>query len=197
LTAGINGSFGKNKRLRYSLDGRAKYEHSVDFDIAYDDEAVNLSKVNTILTAGTAKLTYKLGKLTVGTTGKLTSRHSTGNRENFQKLNVYDFQYGMNLIYTVPVLNVDISTDINNYSRRGYSSSNMNTDELIWNAQLSRSLLKGKLTAKLTAYDLLNNLSTVSYNVNAQGRTETWYRSVPRYFMFSLAYRFYKKPNKK
>lgn len=197
LTAGINGSFGKNKRLRYSLDGRAKYEHSVDFDIAYDDEAVNLSKVNTILTAGTAKLTYKLGKLTVGTTGKLTSRHSTGNRENFQKLNVYDFQYGMNLIYTVPVLNVDISTDINNYSRRGYSSSNMNTDELIWNAQLSRSLLKGKLTAKLTAYDLLNNLSTVSYNVNAQGRTETWYRSVPRYFMFSLAYRFYQKPNKK
>jgi hypothetical protein len=57
--------------------------------------------------------------------------------------------------------------------------------------------LKGKLIAKLTAYDLLKKLSTTSYNVNAQGRTETWYRSVPRYVMFTLAYRFNKQPEKK
>lgn len=197
LSAGANGSFDKKKRLRYSIDGRAKYERSVDFDVAYDDEPVALSKVNTVITSGTAKLTYKLGKLTVGAIGKLTSRHSSGNRENFQRLNVYDYQYGMNVQYTVPVLNVNVATDLNNFSRRGYGTSDMNTDELIWNAQLSRSFLKGKLIAKLTAYDLLKKLSTTSYNVNAQGRTETWYRSVPRYVMFTLAYRFNKQPEKK
>lgn len=197
LTAGINGTFDKKRRLRYSLDGRVKYERSVDFDIAYDNEAVALSKVNTTIAAATAKLTYRLGKLTVGTTGKLTARHSNGNRDNFQEIDVYDFQYGMNLQYTIPVLQLNFSTDMNNFCRRGYNSDNMNTDELIWNAQLSRSFFKGKLTAKLTAYDLLKKLSTVSYGVDAQGRTETWYRSVPRYVMLSLAYKFNKKPNKK
>lgn len=103
----------------------------------------------------------------------------------------------MNVQYTVPVLNVNVATDLNNFSRRGYGTSDMNTDELIWNAQMSRSFLKGKLIAKLTAYDLLKKLSTTSYNVNAQGRTETWYRSVPRYVMFTLAYRFNKQPEKK
>ncbi len=73
----------------------------------------------------------------------------------------------------------------------------MNTDELAWNAQLTRSFFKGALTAKVQAYDILKKLSSTRYSVNAQGRSETWYTSVPRYVMFSLAYRFTQKPDKK
>jgi hypothetical protein len=33
--------------------------------------------------------------------------------------------------------------------------------------------------------------------MNEQGRTETWYNSVPRYLMFSLAWKFNVNPKKK
>ena len=45
--------------------------------------------------------------------------------------------------------------------------------------------------------DLLHQLSNTTYEVNAQGRTETWYRVIPNYVMLSAAYRFNKQPKKK
>ena len=82
------------------------------------------------------------------------------------------------------------------YSRRGYQSDMMNTDDLVWNAELSRSLFKEKLTLKLTAFDLLHQLSSKQYSVNAQGRTETWVNCIPRYVLLTMTYRFNKKPKK-
>jgi hypothetical protein len=62
----------------------------------------------------------------------------------------------------------------------------MNDDHLVWNAQLSHTFTRQRLTAKLVAFDLLHQLSTTQYSVNAQGRTETWNNSLPRYMMLSL-----------
>ena len=45
--------------------------------------------------------------------------------------------------------------------------------------------------------DLLHQLSNTTYEVNAQGRTEIWYRVIPNYVMLSAAYRFNKQPKKK
>ena len=62
---------------------------------------------------------------------------------------------------------------------------------------LSQPLLKGKLIARLEAFDLLHNLSATQYEVNAQGRTETWYRSLPHYVMLHLVYNWNWNPKKK
>ena len=35
--------------------------------------------------------------------------------------------------------------------------------------------------------DLLHQLSNTQYSVNAQGRTETWYRVIPTYVMLHVA----------
>jgi hypothetical protein len=48
--------------------------------------------------------------------------------------------------------------------------------------------VKGKLTMRLEAFDLLRQLSNTQYAVNAQGRTETWYRSLPNYVMLHMVY---------
>ena len=40
-------------------------------------------------------------------------------------------------------------------------------------------------------------VSNTQYAVNAQGRTETWYRSLPHYVMAHLAYHWNKNPKKK
>ena len=76
------------------------------------------------------------------------------------------------------------------------NSEMMNDNHFVWNAELSRSLLKERLTIKLTAFDLLHQLSSTQYSVNAQGRTETWNNCIPRYVMFSLNYKLSQMPKK-
>jgi len=83
------------------------------------------------------------------------------------------------------------------YSRRGYGSAMLNTDDFVVNASVSQPFLKGKLIARLEAFDLLHNLSPTQYEVNAQGRTETWYRSLPHYAMLHLVYHWNKNPKKR
>lgn len=45
--------------------------------------------------------------------------------------------------------------------------------------------------------DLLHQLSNTTYEVNAQGRTETWNRVIPNYVMLRVAWQFNKNPKKK
>ena len=44
--------------------------------------------------------------------------------------------------------------------------------------------------------DLLHQLSNTTYEVNAQVRTETWYRSLPHYVMAHLVYHWNRNPKK-
>lgn len=67
---------------------------------------------------------------------------------------------------------------------------------IVWNAQLSKSILHGRLTFSLVGYDLLGQLSNITYTVNAQGNTETWRNVIPRYAMLRVSYNFNKQPKK-
>ena len=48
----------------------------------------------------------------------------------------------------------------------------------------------------IDGFDILNNLNNISQVINSQGRTETYYNSLPRYVMAHIIYRFNKKPKK-
>lgn len=196
VKAGFTRSLDKKHRLRLDMDVNLKYVHSIDFDIAYDSEEERLSHVNTWTPALNFILRYRLRDFSIGFIGKSLARFSNGDRKNFEKINACDFQYGGNLQYTIPTMKITLATDINMFSRRGYNNSMMNTDDLVWNAQLTRPLCKGKVVAKLQAFDILHKLSTKNFYVDAQGRTETWYNSIPRYMMFSLAFKMHKKAKK-
>ena len=49
----------------------------------------------------------------------------------------------------------------------------------------------------LDGFDLLHQLNNVTYNINAQGRTETWTNVLPRYGLLHIQYRFNKQPKRK
>ena len=75
-------------------------------------------------------------------------------------------------------------------SRRGYSDASMNTNELIWNAQLSQSFLKGNAaTLSVQLYDILHEQSNVSRTINAQMRSDTWNNSINSYLLVKFLYR--------
>ena len=183
----------------------ATYNHSVDFALAQSANAAadaqpndeGLSRVNTFNTTEKLHLRFQKDKLTLQVGGEVDWRHSTGSESTFQAINAWDYNYGFTAKYTIPWMDVDVATDLKMFSRRGYNSAMMNTDDLVWNASLARSFLKGRLTARLMAFDILHQLSSTQYSVNAQGRTETWHNCIPRYALLTLSYKFQKMPKKK
>lgn len=190
LQAGLQCPLDHKRRLNLDIDGNIKFEHNVDFDISYKPEYSSLSRVNTLSAGIKASLKYRMATFIIGAISKLSGRFSHGNRTDFENIHAADYQYGVNLQYTIPTIRLTLTTDINIYGCKGYNNKMMNTDDLVWNAQLTYPLAKGKIIAKLQAFDILHQLSNKSYSVNAQGRTEIWYNSIPRYAILSFAFKF-------
>lgn len=94
-------------------------------------------------------------------------------------------------------LDIQLSNDITMYSRRGYNSRDMNTNDLVWNARLSKRLWKNRLTLIVDGFDILQQLSGTSFSINGQGQKETYQNVIPRYVMAHLIYRLNVKPKKK
>lgn len=185
------------KHLTLQQRADIEYTHSVDFPVLYivsQTQEQPKSVVHNWTLHEKLGLEYQRDKLTFGISGEVNWRRSTSTRENFENISAFDYNYGGHLRYTIPWLKLYIGTDIRMFSRRSYQSEMMNTDDLVWNAELSRTLFKEKLTFKLTAFDLLHQLSSKQYSVNAQGRTEYWNNCIPRYVMLSIAYKIAQTP---
>ena len=187
-----------DKAQHLTIDQRLSYNYSrsTDFDIAYDEAATLLSRVNTSVLGEKLMFNYQKDNFNASCSGNLSWRHSTSNRVNFETLNTYDFDYGVTLSCRLP-LDITFATDLRQYSRRGYGEHSINTDDMVWNASLSRSFAKGKWVLKADVFDLLHQLSNTTYTVNAQGRTEVWHNTIPSYGMLHLSYKFNKMPKGK
>ncbi len=198
----ISRTIDKNRYWSWQTNADAGYHHSIDHSmLALPSKLGGLGSeenvVNTLTLHDNAYIQYNKGTLNIRTTGDIRWRHSEGKMYDFETLNATDFQYGLSARYTLPRLNTTLSADGNMYSRRGYGSSELNTDDFVLNASISQPFFKGKLIARIEAFDLLHQLSNTQYTVNAQGRTETWYRSLPHYVMAHLVYHWNKNPKKK
>ena len=181
----------------WQTNADAGYHHSIDHAMLTGMTASEENVVNTLTLHDGAYIQYNKGSLNIRATGDIRWRHSEGKMQDFETLNATDFQYGLSARYILPRLNTTLSADGNMYSRRGYGSPDLNTDDFVLNASISQPFFKGKLIARIEAFDLLHQLSNTQYTVNAQGRTETWYRSLPHYVMAHLVYHWNKNPKKK
>jgi len=66
----------------------------------------------------------------------------------------------------------------------------MNTNELIWNAQIAHSFLQGKpLTISLQLYDILRQQSNFSRTISDMARTDNEYNAITSYAMLHVIYR--------
>ena len=106
-----------------------------------------------------------------------------------RNLTTWNYNYGGNCGITFP-WETRLNTDFHVYSKRGYADETLNTDELIWNAQLSHSFLRGKpLTVMLQWYDILHQQSNFTRNVTANGWTDREVNSITSYAMIHVSYR--------
>lgn len=187
--------FGRVQKLQYWLNADLRtnvaYRNNVDL-ISLDGMSSSVrSSVRTLAWTERVGLWGSYNQWGYGIYGKVTLNHSTGNYIN--RMNVYDYSYGGNLDVPLP-WKFYLSTTVDVYSRRGYTDSRFNTDDVIWSASLSRSILKGCLNFRLEAFDILGQINRTSYTINAQMQTETWRNVLGRYVMFHVTYRLNFKP---
>ena len=129
------------------------------------------------------------GSYEVGVNGSTAYRHDRNSIQRNSNLDTWSFNYGGNVVLNMP-WGMALSTDISEQCRRGYEDASMNTNELIWNAQLSQSFLKGKTaTISVQWYDILRERSNISRNISATMRTNTWTNAVNSYVMVHFIYR--------
>ena len=133
--------------------------------------------------------TYRNSWLEIDLNGSLNFTHARNRLQSQSDLDTWQFAYGMNVNVTAP-WGTSFASDIHMNSRRGYNDASMNTNELVWNAQVSHSFLKGKpLTVMLQFYDILQKQSTFSRTINAMRRSDTQYNAVNSYIMLHAVYR--------
>lgn len=191
----FNRCIDKLKLWSWSTNTSMNYNRYVDLTSQSGETSSTKNTTGSYYTSETLKLTYQKNDLSIGLNGRLTWRRSLVSNKNANDVNAADFSYGLTFRYTLP-WKIELATDIKMFSRRGYSESNMNTNDLIWNAQLTRSFCKGNLVAALTGFDILGQLSSTYYNINSQGFSEYWVNSLNRYVMLSLRYKFNLAPGK-
>ena len=194
---GLGRALGKSDKFTINNQLRYNYHHSVDMATVSGFASTVCSIVNNHQFGDNLRLTFRPNdnyEFTLhggGTYYLVNSR-----REGFENINAGDYQVGFNTTLNLPA-KFQFTTDLTMYARRGYQQSEMNTTDWVWNAQLTRSFLNGKLLAKLKGYDILQQLSNTRYVMNEQGRTESWHNGIPRYVMLSLSYRFNVVPKQK
>ncbi|MCR5513086.1 MAG: outer membrane beta-barrel protein [Prevotella sp.] len=121
--------------------------------------------------------------------GSVDYMHARSQLQSNNDLDTWTFSYGGSMMVTAP-WGTQLSTNLNMNSRRGYNDASMNTNELIWNAQVSQSFLRGNaLTLSLQFYDILKEQSTFSRTISAMSRTDMEYNAITSYAMLHVIYR--------
>ena len=197
----INGNWNGNLGFMFNtaIDSAAFFNVNTFTNLNYDHrvgfvsvDAVSESQKSTTNTLGINErlaASYRNEWLEVELNGSMNYSHSRSELQTNNNLDTWQFSYGGMIGVTAP-WGTSLTTNLNMQSRRGYSDASMNTNELIWNAQVSQGFLKGKaLTLSLQLYDILREQSTVSSVISAMQRSDTEYNAVTSYAMLHVIYR--------
>ena len=183
----FNTGFGPDKTWTFSTFTNLGYKNDVGY---VTNDNINQKSTTRSLNVGeNLNLAYRTSWFDVGLRGNVNYQHARNSLQTNANQDTWNFSYGLNGNVNLP-WNMSISTDIRMNSRRGYSDNSMNTNELIWNAQIAQSFLKDNTaTISLQFYDILQKQSNISRTINAQLRQDTWTNAINSYCMLHFIYR--------
>ena len=197
----INGNWNGSLFLMFStaLDSAAyfnlntstnlSYNHNVGYVSVNDVKESQESVTKSLGIGERLALSYRNEWFEAELNGSVNYNKNRSELQPNNNLDTWQFTYGGMIGINAP-WGTALSTNMNMQSRRGYSDNSMNTNELIWNAQLSQSFLRGNaLTVSLQFYDILHQQSTVSRVISAMQRSDTEYNAITNYAMIHVIYR--------
>lgn len=196
----INGNWNLRGNFTFNtaLDTLGNYNINSGTEVSYNNQVGyidlerdgNISKMTTKQTMLSERLgaSYRNSWIEVELNGGIRYNYVHNALQPNSKLSTWAFNYGFNTTLQTP-WGMQMTTSLNMSSRRGYSDAAANTNELIWNAQLSQSFLEGKpLSVRLEFYDILGRQSNFSRTISAMSRNDNWYNSINSYVMLRVNY---------
>lgn len=195
-------NFGTFRRFEISAQTTPMFSHTSDLFESYSDVDHNLKQVphkrsvNTFSCKENVKFTWKVGSHRLTMKGAVEFRNYQSDHITFNNFSAWNSDVGISAILNFPY-NWELSTDISLYMRNGYLDPILNQSDLIWNLRVSKSLFKGKIFVAIDGFDLLHQLSNISYRINSQARTEIVANTIPNYFLFHIRWNFNKSPKTK
>lgn len=197
----INGNWNVNGMVMYNaaVDSAGCFNISTFTNLGYnnnvsflytDNQSVKNTVKNTML-GERLGFSYRNNWLEVELNGALNYNHARNELQSNSNLDTWQFSYGGTVDVTLP-WGTRLNSSLNMNSRRGYNDATMNTNELIWNAQISHNLMigGGPLTLSLQFYDLLHEQSSFSRTITAMSRSDVEYNAITSYAMLNVSYNF-------
>lgn len=188
----LGGFFGFNTALRnkkFTVNAGTNFSYNNRVAYLYQNKETKKNTTKSLDLGERLTGSYRNDWLEVSLNGSLYYSHSENMLQKSANMDTYNFSYGASTNVTAP-WGTRLSTDFSNNSRRGYSDASMNTNELIWNAQVSHSFLKGNAaTLSFQVYDILSQQSNLSRSITAAMRRDTEYNAITSYCMVHFIYR--------
>ena len=196
----INGNWNINSGVTFNtaIDTLAHWNIGTDTRLRYNNYVSYVAQQKADAAKNTTRsynvserlnLSYRNDWIEVTLDGWCNYQHSRNELQPTANLDTWQFNYGGQVIFRAP-FGLEVSTNIHENSRRGYNDPSSNTNELIWNGQISQTFLKSKtLVVGLNFYDLLQQQSNYNRWVSATGRSDTRYNSINSYAMLHVRYR--------
>lgn len=197
LGFGFNQSFGPENLFSMNSMTNGNFNHHVSFinnqDGAYDPNKDyglgDKTSTNNLGLGQRLSFGYRKDWFDASINGNVNYQHTSGNQMMTNNNDTWNFSYGaeFNFIFD---WGTSLSTDISESSRRGYSSKEANTNELLWNIQVSQSFLKGKaLTVSFQWNDILRQQSNFSRTITALTQSDTRSNAIYSYGMIHVIYK--------
>ena len=180
----------KNKKFNVGTFSNIRYTNNVGY-LTSGSGADAIEQKNTttnLALSENLRATYRDDIFEVGLNGNFSYTIEKDKLTPSNNQNPYTFAYGVFTNINTP-WNMSFNTNISNQSRRGYRDSSMNRNELIWNAQVAQTFLKGDMTLSFEMYDILRQQSNITRSLTASGRSVYEYNGVNSYCMLHLIYR--------
>ncbi len=196
MGGGLGANIGLGKEKHWSVGGNVGGGFTQNVGIFANIDSIGDPGIDTKTITRTSRfnvrsnVAYRNEFVSVEVLGNFNEEYARNNVNKSANRNAQNFWYGTDMRFNMP-WNMEIATDLRMNSRRGYVQKDMNTDELLWNASISQSFLKGNaLTIKGEIYDILGQQTAISRSVSANAISDSRTNSIYQYGLISVIYRF-------
>lgn len=177
----------KNRKFTISSNANAQYKDDVSYSSIDKDSDSELTTTHNLLLGERLTGSYRADKFDISLNGSINYNLTRNNKKKNSNLETFDYYFGGSTNITLP-WDFYVSTDINYRIKDGYSGD-FNNDEIIWNAQISKNILKNKATLRFKIYDILKEQSNLSRSISETRITDREYNTLGSYFMVHFVYR--------
>ncbi|KAA6309943.1 hypothetical protein EZS27_038664, partial [termite gut metagenome] len=154
----------KNKKFTISSSSNVMYSDAVSYTSVGNMDAM-LSTTHNLIAGERLGSNYRTNLFDVSLNASINYNKTQSSTQSGSNRETFDYIFGGSTNINLP-WQIYFSTDANYRIKKGYSGD-FNTNELMWNAQLSKSFLKANAaTVRIKIYDILQQQSNLSRSIS-------------------------------